>query len=132
VLAGPFLRPRWRQTKRILVYYLASALGVAGIYAIRGIDGATNAWATYGLDYSTHTAFAVATGLSLFLWRASLRWAVVIVLSGYIALMVFLGYHGIADIATSFVAAFAVSIPWHVIALSMVPRDPNAEERPAG
>ena len=55
-------------------------------------------WSGLGLDYSTHTAFAVAIITSVSAMNR--RWLFVLapVLLAYAALMIYLGYHSLLDI----------------------------------
>jgi len=98
--------------RRVQLYYLATALGLAGIYAVAGVDAVFSLWGRCGLDYSTHTAFAVSLALSIGRARPRWAWALGITLLAYAVLIVVLGFHGVADVVTSGVVAVLVTLPW--------------------
>lgn len=76
---------------------------MAGVIGLMFIDKIASLWPRFGLDYSTHTAFAVVCvwwickNLKVSLWRVF--WAAS--LAVYFALMVHLRYHTVADILTT-------------------------------
>lgn len=94
-------------------FWLRTALGVGTVYALQALDGALGLWARWGLDYSTHTAFAVSLATSLAF--RSRRWLVGLVplLVAYALLMLRLGYHSLPDIATSAAVAAALAALCH-------------------
>ncbi len=65
------------------------------VYVILFADNRFDLWPRLGLDYSTHTAFAVAIITSLTV--VSRRWLLLLIpiLVGYAALMMYLGYHSL-------------------------------------
>lgn len=79
------------------------ALGVIALiaYGFMFLDNRLNIWSTFKLDYSTHTA--VSLGLIIFLCFNASRLLAVWVVSfiGYALLMLYQGYHTIADIVTT-------------------------------
>jgi hypothetical protein len=110
VVATPLLIGRRRTsggTARRL--WLATVLTLAAAYALAGLDAALHLWVRLGLDYSTHTAVAVALAASLGLWRRRLLAPLILVVAGYAVLMVRLRYHTLGDITTTaaVVAVFA-------------------------
>ena len=107
----------WRRSspRAAVRYAMATIAGLAGIYAIQAIDAAQSIWRSWGGDYSTHAAFATSVIVSLsFAFRR--RALLIAVLLGYLVLMVVMGYHRIADVATASVVACAVTLPCHLIA----------------
>jgi hypothetical protein len=109
VIALDLRRGRWRSS-------LATALGVAGIYAVMFADRSLHLWQRYHGDYSTHTAFATTLTVSLLVLRPPWRVALLAVWIAYLALIVFLGYHRVADVIVAAVIAIIVTLPWHLAA----------------
>ena len=100
--AAPAFRPA-------LFYSAIINLAIAwgGMFA----DGFFNLWAEWSLDYSTHTAVALALVASLILSAPAQGIFWIISLVGYALLMVSLGYHSIADIVTTALATGALMAP---------------------
>lgn len=111
-LLHPAMRPPLGDRRTVRLYYLAAALGLAGIYAVAGVDVVFSLWGRQGLDYSTHTAFAVSLALSIGLSRPRWAWALGITLLANAVLIVALGFHGVTDVVTSGVVAVLVTLPW--------------------
>ena len=107
----------WRRTspRAAVRYAMATLAGLAAIYLIQAIDTSRSIWRTWGGDYSTHAAFAASVTVSLFFAfrHPALLTAVML---GYLALMVVMGYHSLADVLTASVVACAVTLPCHLIA----------------
>lgn len=107
-LAAPAL---WRRGRRqTIFYYLAGVLGMAVVYGVWALDGWLGLWARWGMDYSTHTAFAVSVAITLGSWRKEWRWALAAVVVGYAFLLRHLGYHDVPDMATSTVVAATTAL----------------------
>ena len=87
-------RPPWR-------FWGCTLLSLTVVYLIQWGDQRFQLWPSVGLDYSTHTAFAVAVIVSLGAWQR--RWFFILapVLLVYAALMIRLDYHSLADIVTA-------------------------------
>jgi hypothetical protein len=56
-LAAPFLR-RPRALRTAIAFYLSAGAAMGFVYAIRAVDIDHQIWARFGLDFSTHSAFA--------------------------------------------------------------------------
>jgi hypothetical protein len=105
-------------------------LGLSGLavgYAVMFLDEALGIWPRLGLDYSTHTALAIAfvavNGRLLprlwALWGASL--------AAYMGLMLYQEYHSALDVlTTAAVVAPAVFVLHRPIAAKMSSRSPAA------
>jgi hypothetical protein len=94
--AGPGARlTRWP-------IWLQLAGGLLLVYSVQALDERFLIWPRWGLDYSTHTAFAVATGATLVAVNRR-RWMgpVLGVLVIYALLMRHFRYHSFADIVSS-------------------------------
>ena len=93
-----FWRGSWR---RAALNVIATLISVGFAYVVASLDTRYGWWPSVGLDFSTHTAVAVALVASLWAIKPSLWFAWVVVLFGYAALMVYQGYHSLADIVTT-------------------------------
>ncbi|MGH3119378.1 MAG: hypothetical protein ACRDQ2_20160 [Gaiellales bacterium] len=78
-------------------FWTRTLLSLAVVYAVMFADERFDLWSGLGLDYSTHTAFAVAITTSMSAMNR--RWLLVLVpvLVAYAALMIYLGYHSSLD-----------------------------------
>jgi membrane-associated phospholipid phosphatase len=108
VLALDLRAGRWRSS-------LATALGVAGIYVVLFADRSLHLWQRCHADYSTHAAFATTITVSLLVLRPPWRGVLLAVWIAYLALIVFLGYHSVADVIVAAVIAIIVTLPWHAL-----------------
>ncbi|MBP0639335.1 hypothetical protein [Cupriavidus sp. AcVe19-6a] len=101
----PLLTRQWR---------LASAragLGVACLliaYGFMWIDGALHIWSRAGLDYSTHTAVAVALIATIGAISCRVGALAVVMFCLYVPLMLHQRYHTVVDVAST---VLAVGIP---------------------
>lgn len=82
------------------------------VYIFQLVDNYLNLWSSFGLDYSTHTAFSIA--IVYFVLYNSRKTKIVIMFSflGYLILMLYQKYHTVADILTT----IAVISPFMYIA----------------
>ena len=82
-------------------FWAGTALGLVVVYSIQFVDNRLMLWPSFGLDYSTHTAFAVSVTTSIV--TASKRWLLLLlpILIAYAGLMMYLDYHSLADILTA-------------------------------
>lgn len=97
----------WRTNgwKAALLFAAAAGLGIAGIYVAK--------WTHGDVPYSSHTAYATSLVASLLTRRAWMR-TLIAVWFGYLALIVFIGYHTWIDVVTAAAIAIAVTLPWHL------------------
>lgn len=93
-----FWRRSWR---RAALSVAATLLSVGFAYALAALDGRHGWWPSVGLDFSTHTAVAVALITSLCAIKPSIWFAWIAMLCGYVALMLYQGYHTLPDIITT-------------------------------
>ncbi|MCU7936728.1 MAG: hypothetical protein KZQ99_17955 [Candidatus Thiodiazotropha sp. (ex Dulcina madagascariensis)] len=89
---GVFIRAR-----KTLVFLFA---GLAFVYSLFFLDTRLNIWHSFGSDYSTHTAFAIAVSVAISVAVRSARWLIV-VLFLYAMAMLYQAYHSILDIVTT-------------------------------
>ncbi len=111
VIALDVRATRWRG---MLKSALPTALGVGSIYVVWYADRQLLLWQRYQADYSTHTAFATTLTLSLLILRPAWRTPLLAVWGGYLALIVILRYHTLADVAIAALVAVIVTLPWHL------------------
>lgn len=80
-------------------------------YGLEYVDIATGLWPRFGLDYSTHTAVAVAMVATLWAcWRPA-GIAALATFALYVPLMVYQGYHPPGDIASTALAVALLTAP---------------------
>jgi hypothetical protein len=117
-LAIPFLR-KPRTLRSTIAYYVSAGAAIGLVYLVRAVDDRYQLWASLGLDYSTHSAFAasLATSIAAFHRRLILLLAVAVAL--YFALELFMRYHGLLDILSSAVPAAAAAILFHIAFLRL-------------
>ncbi len=99
----------WRSGDRAAV--LKGLAGLILAYVLMGIDNRARIWESVGLDYSTHTAVALA--LVIFhvhkrYWRSAAALAIATSLLVYFAVMVYQRYHTVMDIVTTAAIVAAV------------------------
>ena len=126
-LVVPFVR-KPRSLRSTIAYYLSAGIAIGLVYLVRAIDDRYQLWASRGLDYSTHSAFAASLAASIGTFHR--RWAAPLVVATvlYFALELFMRYHGIIDILSSAVPA-AIAAAVLVIAFrSLMPT--AASDRP--
>lgn len=111
-LAVPLVR-RPRTFRATMAYYLSTGAAIAIVYLVRAIDAQQQIWASIGLDYSTHSAFAASLAASIGASRR--RWIAPLVLLAvaYFCLQVILRYHSPLDILSSAALAAAAAILLH-------------------
>lgn len=80
-------------------------------YGMEYVDIATGAWPRLGLDYSTHTAVAVAMLATLWATSRVGGWLAVVTFASYVPLMLHQGYHGPGDILSTTFAVGALTLP---------------------
>lgn len=112
-----------------LLFLLAAMLGLACVYAVGALDHAL--WRPLGIDYSTHSAYALSLITSMLAWRR--RWASILaaVGLGYLVLIVAMGYHHVIEVTIASVAAVSVTLPWHVLVHRIPARTAGSENGPA-
>jgi hypothetical protein len=122
--------PAFMRQCRISVFRFI--LGMAYLlvaYGFMWFDSATALWAKFGLDYSTHTAVAITMAAAIA--TISIRFGIVatVLVSFYIPLMIYQGYHTLSDI---FSTAMAVCIPLFLMAYTIRKHPWAAANRGAG
>jgi hypothetical protein len=95
--------------RRVLLFALLLNLAIAWGWMLT--DDILNVWPSWSLDYSTHTAVALAFIVCLIFSAPRQGWYWAASLVGYSALMVMLGYHSVADITSTALVAGAFMLP---------------------
>ncbi len=98
-------------------FWTRTLLSLAVVYAIMFADERFRLWSGLGLDYSTHTAFAVVIITSMSAMNRRWLFVLVPVLVAYAALMIYLGYHSLLDILTT--ALVIASATWLIHRIGM-------------
>lgn len=124
-LAAPWLRGAWRGWPAAGRYFVAGLAGLGVVYGVQALDSEWGLWATRGLDYSTHTAYAVSLAASVASWHRRWSWSLGAAVLAYGVLLIALGFHGPLDILTS--AALAGPASWGLQRLAGV----READRPA-
>lgn len=93
-------------TAQILLSNLV--IGLAVTYGLMMLDNKFKIWPAAGLDYSTHTAFALSFTLILYFLH---HWSWFIVLGVYGAFMNYLGYHSWLDMISTVFAWGILALP---------------------
>ncbi len=107
-VAAPLIRGAWRLARGRLAMVFS---GLVCAYGLLLIDNQFGTWASFGMDFSTHSAVALV--LIMFLMfcatRLSLLW--LISLAAYALLMLYQGYHTLADIVTTSLVVVTAALP---------------------
>jgi hypothetical protein len=107
-LAWLLSRKQWAYSARMVVFF-GCALIVA--YGWEKIDLRLMLWPRIGLDYSTHTAVAVAVTYVIFLFWREARIVWLVWLLAYAVLMLWQRYHSVGDIVTTAVVVVMSLLP---------------------
>lgn len=99
--------------RTIVAYYLSTGAAIGIVYLIRFVDDRKQIWGSFGLDYSTHSAFAASLAASIVAFDR--RWAIPLAVAVllYFALELVMRYHGIVDILSSAVPAAIAALLLH-------------------
>ena len=100
-LSLPWLRAYRSRSPSPWLRVSATLLCVGVAYAGHAFDTLTGTWPAYSLDYSGHTAVCVALLASLGHLGRPWMLASIAIGSAYAALMMYQGYHTLADILTT-------------------------------
>lgn len=85
--------------------WLAVALAIASVYIVKILDSKLHVWDRLNLNYSTHSALAMAVVTSLFFLAPPHRMVAIAVFVAYEGLVFLLGFHSLLDILTTLIVA---------------------------
>ena len=106
VIALPFLLRPDRENRR-LGFFAATGIGMAIMYALGWLDQRLLIWSAMGLDYSTHTGFAIVLIVSIWHWNRRAGALGTAVGMAYAVLMLYQRYHTAADVLSTAVVITA-------------------------
>ena len=107
-LALAELTKRNFKASAVALSFLFASLGL--VYGILFIDNKIKIWESFGSDYSTHTAFAIAVCVSISVIKKWNKWLLFVILL-YALAMLYQRYHTILDIfSTSVIVAIPLVI----------------------
>jgi hypothetical protein len=85
-------------------YFIGLFASVVWVYGIQEVDSSVGIWRATGLDYSTHSAVALAVGLLLtYLDKRYALWVAPLI-AAYFGLEIYQQYHSVLDIITTSLA----------------------------
>jgi hypothetical protein len=115
------LHPLVRQQGKRAASNVAALLGgVAIAYAVMLIDNVAGIWPHLGLDYSTHTAVALAlVSFLTFMSRGAVRFIWSGLFAAYALLMLYQRYHTFLDILSTLVIVAPAVVLFHKGALRL-------------
>lgn len=109
LLGLPWLYAGRLARRRFVILIVAqTAAGIAATYSLMAMDNLMHWWPRRGMDYSTHTAFALSLALPLLKHH---HWAWGGLLLFYGVCMNQLQYHSWADMLTTALAWAVISVP---------------------
>ncbi|HCK92574.1 MAG TPA: hypothetical protein DHW71_06285 [Gammaproteobacteria bacterium] len=115
-----------RQTHKVIRICSMFAVSFGYVYGMFLLDKHVQLWASFGLDYSTHTAFAIAVSMTICSVK---QWVEVLMIlfCFYVVGMLFMDFHTVEDIvATSVVIAIPLFVAQYFIIQKT--RSKNMEE----
>ncbi|WP_189416628.1 hypothetical protein [Cellvibrio zantedeschiae] len=100
----------WKKNNRAHLLYFIYAVTI--VYALMFADARWSLWASWGLDYSTHSAAAFCLVVIMCLYKGARTWVIALsTLIAYGLLMHILNYHSWMDMFTSVFACTVGLLP---------------------
>ena len=101
----------WRHDKaRFRGILIASIVSIVLVYLIKGVEGRNDIWENWGMNFSSHSALAIACCTALaFVWQRR-WWVFASLFIAYALFMIFMQFHTAADILST--AAVIVPVCW--------------------
>ncbi|WP_163831362.1 hypothetical protein [Spartinivicinus ruber] len=90
-------------------YLLIFFIGVVLVYFIMYLDIILQIWPSFSMDYSTHTALAIAIVNYLVVYKQQYKSYFIVSLIAYCLLMLYQQYHTVLDIVTTAVVISPMS-----------------------
>lgn len=125
-LIKQLMKKKYKKAGLCFGFLLAS---LALVYGVLFIDAKFGLWSSFGSDYSTHTAFALAVCMTLSLCTNATK-ILIGVLVVYIALMLYQQYHSLLDIITTVVAIGAPLFVARIFVSRLIDRDTTKPKSP--
>ena len=99
----------WRQEKlRFWAIFIATALSIALAYLIKNVEGHNDVWTNWGMNFSSHSALAIACCTALaFIWQRR-WWIFAAIFIAYAIFMIFMQFHTVADILSTSAVIFPI------------------------
>jgi hypothetical protein len=107
---------------RRIAFYTATAISMVAMYALGWLDARLHVWAFGGMDYSTHSGFTAVLVASVWLWKRAAGVAAAAIGAAYAVLMLYQGYHSIADIVSTVAVITALTLGIHLLRAAVVRR----------
>ncbi len=85
--------------------------GIVIVYGLQYIDEQLHLWSSISLDYSTHTAIALVLNVFILVLIKKYWLAISAVFVFYLLLMLYQGYHGVADIVSTMLVIGTMYLP---------------------
>lgn len=99
----------WKNNREHLFYFIYA---LAIVYALMFAEMQWSLWASWGLDYSTHSAAAFCLVVMVCLYKNTCAWLIALsTLVAYGLLMYILSYHSWMDMFTSVFACIVCLLP---------------------
>ena len=97
----------WRQDKsRFWGVFIASIISIAIAYLIKNIEGHNDIWANWGMNFSSHSALAIACCTAMaFIWQRR-WWIFATFFIVYAIFMIIMQFHTLADILSTSAVIF--------------------------
>jgi hypothetical protein len=86
--------------KKARVVFGLLIIGLLLVYVTLFVDTKLKIWQSFGGDYSTHTAFAIAACIAISAGRQWTQWLIGVFFL-YVAAMLYQQYHSVLDIVTT-------------------------------
>lgn len=99
----------WRQDKsRFWGIFIASIISIALAYLIKNVEGHNDIWAHWGMNFSSHSALAIACCTAMaFIWQRR-WWVFAVIFIAYAIFMVMMQFHTVADILSTSAVIFPI------------------------
>jgi hypothetical protein len=123
-IAAPLVRgPRTSRTTA--AFYISTGAAIAIVYLVRAVDARQQIWASVGIDFSTHSAFAASLAASIGAFRRRLITPLTLLVAAYFCLQMIMRYHGLLDILSSASLAAGAALLLHLASVRLTLKQPH-------
>jgi hypothetical protein len=107
----------WRKDKtRFWAIFAAAAASIAISYLIKNVEGHNYIWAHWGMDFSSHSALAIACCTAMaFIWQRR-WWIFAVIFVAYAIFMIMMQFHTTADILSTSAVIFPICLACQFVA----------------